>query len=554
MIRRSETIPACLFAWILLTAACGGPARSREPRARLFEVENRAALLASAPALPSSELIQDFGSPPRQANVFLNVAGAEAQGGAQTQAPAARGEAASSLPARSPRTEPPLRLADVVESVNTRYPPMLAALLEEDIASGRLLTAQGGFDLNFLARTTLETLGYYSFTDTNVILEQPLALGGLSLLGGYKLGTGSPPLYLSEKRTNDGGEFNAGFRLPLLQGNSIDRRRVNLSQAEIDKALADPIIFRQRLDFLRIAGRAYWSWFAAGKRLEIAEDLLRIALDRDALIARRVELGDLPPIDRVDNERLVVQRRSFVIASERRFQQAAIELSLYYRDEYGRPVVAKRERVPDEFPGYVEPLESTLAADVADAYRQRPEVKQLLLLTDRADVDLAFAENQTLPNLDVTVIGTAPLNDSPYFDKSEFNIKAAVEFKSPVQRREAFGRVDSTKAQIDRLTYEARFVKERIDAEILDAISAKTAAFKQIAEFKRNTELATQLQRAEQRAFDLGRSNLIFVNLREQQRADAAALEVDALAEYFRAQVDYAVAIGSQDVGRGIEP
>ena len=45
----------------------------------------------------------------------------------------------------------PLHLEDVLRSVTNQYPPLLAALIERDIANGRLRSAQGAFDFNIFA-------------------------------------------------------------------------------------------------------------------------------------------------------------------------------------------------------------------------------------------------------------------------------------------------------------------------------------------------------------------------------------------------------------------
>ena len=73
----------------------------------------------------------------------------------------------------------------------------------------------------------------------------------------------------------------SAFRLPLLRDGNIDRRRAALWQAQIDQELADPIILRQYLDFTRSAALSYYTWVASGQRLALAEELLRIAKDRD---------------------------------------------------------------------------------------------------------------------------------------------------------------------------------------------------------------------------------------------------------------------------------
>jgi hypothetical protein len=61
---------------------------------------------------------------------------------------------------------------------------------------------------------------------------------------------------------------------------------------------------------------------------------------------------------------------------------------------------------------------------------------------------------------------------------------------------------------------------------------------------RESLNLAVQMEAAEQRAFELGDSNLLNVNLREQQRADAALDLIDAQLAFFLAQAEFDAARG----------
>ena len=61
---------------------------------------------------------------------------------------------------------------------------------------------------------------------------------------------------------------------------------------------------------------------------------------------------------------------------------------------------------------------------------------------------------------------------------------------------------------------------------------------------RENVRLAEQLRNAEARRFELGLSNLIDVNIREVQAADAAVALIRAQAAYFRAGAEYRAAVG----------
>lgn len=50
----------------------------------------------------------------------------------------------------------------------------------------------------------------------------------------------------------------------------------------------------------------------------------------------------------------------------------------------------------------------------------------------------------------------------------------------------------------------------------------------------------------ERRKFELGQSDLLSVNLREQQAAEAQTMQVNAFVDYFTAQADYKATLASE--------
>lgn len=452
---------------------------------------------------------------------------------------------ASTPDATPPGPAAPLELETVLASVTSRYPPYLSTLLERDLASGRLTQAMGAFDTSLVAKGGSRVEGYYDARTGSTLLEQPLATGD-TVYGGYRISDGALPDY-DKDRTQDSGELVFGGRVPLLRDRSVDRRRTGVRQAEIDVLLADPTILRARIDYVRAATRTYFTWIAAGRRLRVANELLRLATDRVAALQQGVDRQFLAPIDLVDNERLIAQRRGFVVGAERQFQQVALEMSLFLRAEDDAPIVAGPERLPDQLT-QPEPLTGDQRDDVGKAIRQRPELRRFQLLLDRARADLELAENQTLPNLDLVIEAARSLSDGPYTDREDMELWIGGELKLPLQRRDARGRREQAIAKLSQTLIDERFARDRIVAEVVDARSAVRAAHEQIAQARRNVELARELVAAEQRSFELGRSDLLRIQLREVQLADAQVQEIDAQLSYARARADLRAALGDDVV------
>lgn len=444
----------------------------------------------------------------------------------------------------------PLLLSEVLASVQTQYPPYLAALIEQDLANGRVRQALGSFDLNLSAGGNINLAGYYDGRTGYAMLDQPLPFWGGSVYGGYRLSSGFLPNY-NKERTSMDGEGVLGFRVPILRDGTIDRRRASLWQAQIDQELADPIILRQYLDFIRSATVSYYTWVASGQRLTLTEKLLSIAKDRDSAIAEQVKKGASAPIVQIDNQRLVVSREIAVVQALRRFQASSIELSLFYRTrEEAEPIIAARNRVPSVFPAHPRPDEAQVTADIAKAAIFRPEIRRIELLVEKSEIDRKLAKNNLLPNLDVGIEAGQFYGNNRPKDIEQNEIEAKIEFKLPLQRREAQGRIDVAEATIERLNNDKRFARDRIAADVRDSYSAVIAAHDALKMTRKNVELSQQLEAAENVRLKQGATDLLALQIREQATFDAQVFEVEAQAEYFRAQANYRAAIAADAPAR----
>jgi outer membrane protein TolC len=446
---------------------------------------------------------------------------------------------------RAERLSPPLQLGEVLESVRHQYPPQLAIMIEQDIANGRVRQAQGAFDLNLNAGGASNLAGYYDGRSGYAMLDKPLPFWGGNVYGGYRLSSGYLPNY-NKERTSIDGEAVLGFRVPLLRDGTIDRRRASLWQAQIDRELADPLILRQYLDFVRAASLSYYGWVAAGQRVLFAEQLMRLAKDRDAAISEQVRNGASAPIVQVDNQRLVVSREIAVVQAVRRLEAAAIELSLFLRKkDNGEPILLKRDRVPRAFPSFSKPDLGHLPGDIEKALAARPEMRRIELTMRKTDLDRRLAKNNLMPALEAGIQARKALGGKLAKETEETEVEAKVEFKLPIERREAKGRLETAEAQLRRLDLEKKFASDRIAADVRDSYSALTASFDVLKHTSRNVDLAVQLEAAESEKVKQGAADLLALQIREQATFDARVLEVEALAEYFRAQANYRAAVAA---------
>ncbi len=430
----------------------------------------------------------------------------------------------------SPGNDAALELIEVLHSVEGHYPLLAAVAEERALASARVLSSQGAFDLRVGANAKLKPTGFYETYQGGAFLEQPTTIWGAELFGGYSIGRGDFAVWDGGDQTNGGGEFRLGFRLPLLRNRAIDKRRTVLRKAEIEADAAEPVVRESLLAFSRAASFAYWDWVATGMRVEIARQLLETARSRQSQLARRVEKGAVPAIDLTDNQRLIVDREVRLISTDRAFEQAAIELSLYLRGPEGNPRTIGANRLPSAFPPEVRPDMATLERDLERAFEQQPVLQKLDYVAQKTELDLALAKNRMLPKLDLSVAGSQDVGAASKDpdDKGDGVLEARIKIALPVQRREARGEVAAAEALLRRVQSEQRFARDRIAAEVKKAMTALRAAYDQLGATRQNLDLAQRLSKAEERKLLLGTSNLINVNIRDLQAFDAATSLITA--------------------------
>jgi outer membrane protein TolC len=441
----------------------------------------------------------------------------------------------------------PLRLQQVIDSTIQSYPAIQAAMREGQIAAGRQLAARGAFDLKVQAETMNMPLGFYKNYRQLAKIEQPTWAGG-AVYGQYRIGDGDFQPWYGERETNEGGEFKIGAATPLLQNRAIDARRAEIAKADLQSDAVLPLVQGEMIDAVLFASSVYWSWVAAGQAYSITRELLQVAEDRNKAIARQVELGNLAKTELQQNERLIAARQAKLIESQRKLQSTAIKLSLFWRDDAGQPVIPSPALLPLGFPTPSPPRPENIESDIELAMQNRPELRDLAIQRQAATVDLAQGENETLPRLDAVIEASKDVGApaSSKGDKTPFELEAGLLFDVPMQRRKAYGKVQSAQGKLTQIAIKQQFMANKVRVDVQDAVSALGAAYERVERTRRSAELARQLVVAEYRSFELGNSDVLRIAIQEAAELDAQLLEIEAVHDYFQALAAYRAALGQR--------
>ena len=458
----------------------------------------------------------------------------------------------------------------VLQSTLNYYPEIQVVLEELTIANGSQTQAEGSFDTKFKIDSENTPIGFYETYRNKLTIEQPTFNGG-SVYAGYRQGRGDFETWYLERNTNAGGEFSFGGNWNLLRDREIDARRVALWQSQIRREAVEPVVHQQLLETFRDAEIAYWNWVAAGQVYRQNLQLFRVAKNRVAGIEARIKAGDLADITRTDNDRTILGREVKLIKAKAKLDQAAIKLSLYYRDANGTPVVATEYQLP-EFDLEAYQVASNLEGLVCDAVNCRPETQLLALDLQAISLDLAKAQNDLLPQLNASVkfsqdVGrptsaSAAASSSTqtvfvFFDeKDEFQVDLGVNLSQSLQLRKARGKIQSLTGKQRQLELKRQFVEQKITAEVQQNYQLTLAAREQVRAAKQNLALAQKLSAAARERIESGDADLFEIILREQQELDAAIELVASQFAFFSNRANLNASVGCeqyQSYGRFIQ-
>ncbi len=424
---------------------------------------------------------------------------------------------------------------------NSRYhaPQVLEALARVRGAEARLLTTEGAFDTLFSANADTRPTGFFDGATAGVRLSQPLVGNGGNVYAGYDIARGRFSSSQASSNTALYGRVTLGTLFSLLRDRDIDERRFNRTLAIGDVELADNDRLVVAIGVQARAIAAWNNWVIAGQRLTVFKGLLQLALDRQAGFKRQVAEGLRPAVLLTENEQNILRRQTLVVQAEQSLQQAAIALSLFWRDADGNPLVPGPEQLPRSLPA---PL--PVAEDVMAALENRPDLRVVDVRITQARQRLALDRNNFLPRLDLRAevnqyLGEAGLAGRAYTGtESRLGLTLSV----PIQQRTARGRLDQTRADLDGFQQRRRFIEDQIRIEIGNLSVAARQARRLLGIAIDEADRALTMASAERRRFQEGASDFFVVNLREEAAADAQVRRLDAAFRQIVAHADLAAA------------
>jgi len=367
------------------------------------------------------------------------------------------------------------------------------------------------------------------------------------------------------------GLLRYSFSQHLLKdyGRVNNRRQIRVAQN--NQKVSETQFERQLIDLVAQAQRGYWDLVFAAEDIKVKQRSMDLAQKTLSDNEIQVRIGTLAPIDVVQAESEVANRRVQYVTSTYTEVQTQDQVKKLITSQ-GDPglILAKlipSQVVPKPQPSDVPPVEQAIKI----ALENRPEIKQLQLDLQNKKIDLEYTKNQLLPAVDLFAaynqngVGgketirngfgpTAPIvarSEGSIFDAfgqlfgygyTGYSVGLSVQI--PLRNRAAQG--ENARAMTDERIAEQRITSQaqQIALEVRNALTQVDMNRARIEAATKARELSERRLEAEQKKFDLGASTIRFVLEEQRNVAQAQTDELQAIVNYTKALVDIDRAMG----------
>ncbi len=423
-----------------------------------------------------------------------------------------------------------------LQIVEKNYPKLLSADAERRISRAKRLEKSGAFDpvLNHVSEYLRIQDTFQAGVVKNAIHNESkldlLTRSGVKLFAGARLNPNDTKTPFVP--TGRSGEYYAGMTVPLLRGLKINEKIAAEQQAKLGEPLADQTFGYNRLEVLLKAAATYWEWVGAKARIDVANNLLSIAEARVDQITQRVQKGDSPALDITESEQEIHRRQATLIKTQREYQKASLSLSVFLWDESGNSKsLPGLQDVPTLTPQPSILSDAEWMEGRRKALTLRPELKRIGIEREQVKVDLRLAKNLLLPAIDMYASQGADTG----VNGIGAVVRGGVAMSVPLRQRTARGQIQAFQLKLEKLNFDEKFEKQRIQAEVDDTVSAINTSYERYNATAVEVKKAKDVESGERMRFAAGDSTLFLVNQRERTTLEAQLRMVEIHVEYLQA-------------------
>ena len=343
--------------------------------------------------------------------------------------------------------------------------------------------------------------------------------------------------------------IEAKITQPLLKGAGWFYNRSLIYIARNNKKISFAQFKSKAIEVSNSVQEAYWNLVKAIEDLKVAikskeraEDLLR----KNKI---QVETGTLAPIEIIDAEAGVASRVEAIISAENAVKDKEDELKkiMNFADN---DIVSDAAVIPTDKPDF-KPKRVELKETIKIAMGKRPELLELQLKTENADMQTKRRKNELYPALDFTAgmrytgLGEdiEDANDSTFSEEfqGEFFTLA---LEIPLGNRSARSKYNKSKLKKQQASLNVKKKELDIVVEVRKSVRQVLTNIERVNATRKARELAQKRLEVEGKKYSVGRSTSLEILRAQEDLATAEGNEAKAI-------IDYEISLGNLEKAKG---
>jgi outer membrane protein TolC len=306
-------------------------------------------------------------------------------------------------------------------------------------------------------------------------------------------------------KTGSDGEVLIGVKVPVSSvSRNMSKRKLDLGSARYDTTKMD----FQAKDNMRLlyfdTVVAYYKLLYFKEHLRLVKELLDNAKERESIIAKRVKVGSLAEISKLEAKQQIINRKQQLLSAQNSYQNALENFTKYinldteiFLQNYTLPSMLTVKENYTEAPSTIE-----------QAIEYRPDLKIFYYEKKKLQLQEKFTSISKYPKLDVGLYG---VHDFEY--ENGFKITLGMDF--PIERRKYIGKSLEVKKSIQNIDMKKEKKIIKIKTELRTINNSIQTVVKNIDNAFLEVDLVEKLETAENKKYNIGLSNLFMVNQRE---------------------------------------
>ena len=344
-------------------------------------------------------------------------------------------------------------------------------------------------------------------------------------------------------------ETGLTLRQHLLKDFWIDAARQTLLIHRKELGMSQQALQFQIMKTVLAVEVSYYDLIAARELIKVREKAVELRQQLVAETRRRVEVGDLPPLDSEQAETQLQNALTALIGAREAYVAQQNGLKRLLTDDFKE--WADYDLQPAEVLLAL-PAEVNRSESFRRAMKSRPDLIEARLAIEKSAVAVKFQYNQLFPSLDlvgrygglgVDADSGRAVNQAFSFSNPDYFYGVVISF--PLSNATERGKYRASRAAKQIAELQLKKAEQEVLVQIADYVNRVQSRFSQVSSTRKARSFAEAALGAEQKKLQNGLSTSFFVLQLQEILTAAQTAELQALAEYNRTLAQLAFAEGS---------